>query len=144
MKRVLSVALLLSVAQLSAMPFEEAQQKLAHAQDRLAAVQAKIEAESAAASKEHQLTTSIEGKHEYRNDMTSRKAGVRQRIKAHNALVKRELVEANKHLQAALSEVGRFHTIISDGDKYTVVRAENKPLAPIRSAMPVRRARTIS
>lgn len=138
MKRVLTIALLLSAAELSAMPYEEAEQRLATAHAKVAAVQKRIEESRSSADSSHNLTKSIDGKHEYRKDMAARKAQVRQAIVRHNKLIETELKEANAHLQEAIKEVGRFHQIVSDGDVYKVVRSETKALEPIRSAKPSR------
>lgn len=138
MKRVLTIALLLSAAELSAMTFEEAEQRLATAHAKVAAVQKRIDESRSSADSSHNLTKSIEGKHEYRKDMAARKGQVRQAIARHNKIIETELKEANAHLQEAIKEVGRFHQIVSDGDVYKVVRSETKALEPIRSAKPSR------
>ncbi len=142
MKRILAVALLLSAAELSAMSYEEAQGKIATAQSRVEAMKKRIEEHRASIDNGHGMTKSIDGKHEYRNDMNRRKSQVRQAIAEHNKTVKNELMQAEAHLQAAISEVGRHHQIVSDGERYSVVRAERRNLQPIRSAMPARAART--
>lgn len=138
MKRVLSIALLLSAAELSAMTHEEAEQKLTAAHARVAEVQKRLEECRASVDNGHELTKSIEGKHEYRKDMAARKAQVRQQIARHKKIMTTELNEANAHLQKAIEEVGRHHQIISDGETYKVVRTETAALEPIRSAKPLR------
>ncbi len=137
MKHVLAITLLLSVAQASAMSYEEAQQRLGDAQAKVAAVHAKMEAARSDAETAQATAQSASG-YEYRRDMVKHREKGRQALVRHNKIIETELKEANAHLQKALDEVGRFHEIISDGKVYKVVKREQKKLEPIRSARPVR------
>ena len=152
----LLLTLLLSAPLIAQMSFDEAKQKIATAQARYDETRSRIEKQRASAEREHKLTESIAGKHEYAEDIKKRTERLRTKCDMHNQAVEKELKTALEHLQTALAEVGPHHTIVSEGDKYSVMppaEAAAKP-APIvqRSAatsttrLPyeTRRTRTVS
>jgi hypothetical protein len=136
MKRVLAIALLFSVAKISAVGFQEASSMLSSAQARVADVQKRIEATKASIDQSHSMAKSVEGKHEYGADMKRKTSECRALIERHNKMVEQDLKEAEAALQAALNKIGRHHEVTHDGTRYSIVQRARKKLEPIRSAMP--------
>ncbi len=130
MKRTLLFALLFSAPLMAQMSYEEGKQKVESAQARYDAALKSVENQGANTEKEDQATESIAGKHEYADDIKKRTAAARAQCERYNQAIKTELDTALKHLQAALKEVGPHHTIVNNGDKYTVMPPQPAPKKP--------------